>query len=220
MTDDRWTAGHPEPWADLLADDVTWAPVPDVEDAVLAAVADQRARSAETVPSQQPARTTRGLRRSPTRRPAALGALAGAAAAVVALLALTLTTDVVRLDLPGGAEPEQIAVALTDPGPRTDPGAPAAAMGEALLEDRSDGLWIALHVDGVPPAPAGQWYEATVGPAGGPALPAGSFHLRGGGGRVILWAAAELTPDLEVVVSRQPQGVPVLSGQLAAPTGG
>lgn len=197
MTDDRWPAGRPEPWADLLAEATTWAPVPDVEDLVLAAAAGHHAGSAD---------------RSPTRHPVAIGALTGVAAAVVLLLVLALTTDVVRIDLPGGPQPEQVSVALADPL--------TTAVGEALLEERSDGLWVALHVDGVPPAPVGQWYEATVGPADGPALPAGSFHLRGGGGRVILWAATELTPGLEIVVTRQPQGLPVLSGQLTGSAGG
>ena len=49
------------------------------------------------------------------------------------------------------------------------------------------GLKILLDVDGLPGAPEGYMYEAWIGD-GRIGVSAGTFHLRGGDGAIVLWA--------------------------------
>ncbi|HUG84919.1 MAG TPA: anti-sigma factor [Euzebya sp.] len=201
----------------LLADPAMWAdPPPHVEDAVVAAITAQAAsggRAGEDHPGgtvrEGPHRWGRSTIDSGRRwRPTAIGATLGVAAAMVLFL-VAVGLDVVRVEAPAGPQPESVMVALA----AAEQG-PSDARAELQMQDMPNGLRIELAVTGLPPAPEDSWYELNLLRPEGPPVSAGSFHLRGGGSQVVLWAGIGVQPDLLFEITRQPEGIALLSGRL------
>ncbi len=152
--------------AALLSRAEPWDEPPrDLEDAVVAAIADEAATARPlTVPSRADTRA-----RAVWSRSRMLGAAAAIAVVVAGLVLMTRgSTDGVTFALEG-----------TD----AEPGATASVVVSATPA----GLKILLDCDGLPGAPDGYMYEAWVGD-GTIGVSAGTFHLRGGDGPIELWA--------------------------------
>lgn len=152
--------------AALLSRAEPWDEPPrDLEDAVVAAIADEAATARRlTGPSRAETRA-----RAVWSRSRMLGAAAAIAVVVAGLVLMTRgSTDGVTFALEG-----------TD----AEPGATASVVVSATPA----GLKILLDCDGLPGAPDGYMYEAWVGD-GTIGVSAGTFHLRGGDGPIELWA--------------------------------
>jgi Anti-sigma-K factor rskA len=155
----------------LLARAATWDEPPRAsEDAVVAAIAD--ATEAADVAVQRvgmpatPAEQRARYRWSTSR-------LLGAAAALVVIVAgAALLTR-------GGADGVTFALEGTDAEPD--------AAADVTIVETGAGLKILLDPIGLPGAPDGYMYEAWVGD-GTVVVSAGTFHLRGDGGQIELWA--------------------------------
>lgn len=108
----------------------------------------------------------------------------------------------------GQGDPDAVELALSG----TDLAPDATAVAE--LSDRPSGLRIRLDVEGLPPAPAGSFYEAWVRNDDG-GISAGTFHLRGGDGSIELWAgvSADDFPTMTVTLE-DVAGGPESSGQV------
>jgi Anti-sigma-K factor rskA, C-terminal len=184
----------------LLAEPDSWAETPaGLLDEILAGIDGERSASAgatRPVAVPGPVAGRRDHRRTHIRRTARAGAAALlAAAAVVIALVVTrgpATTDVVLA------------------GTRLAPGASATAK----LHATPSGLAIELDVSGLPPSPAGYYYQAWMkGPHG--LVTIGTFHMRGGPGTVELWSAVSLADYPTLTVTREPEdGNPASSGQV------
>ena len=180
--------------AALLADPTMWDPPdPMVEDAVVAAIARETPLVADaTADAAVPLRPRR-------RRPFAL--VVGAAAAVVLVVGFLVVA--------GDDEPSpEFALAL-----EATELAPGAA-GTAEIDTTPLGTRILLDVEGLPPAPAGQYYEAWMrtGPEVG--VSAGTFHLRGGDGRIELWAGVTVEDYPLFTITLQDEGETASSGRV------
>lgn len=108
----------------------------------------------------------------------------------------------------------QLALAGTELAP--------GAVGVASVTDTPMGTRLVLDLEGLPPAPAGTYYEAWLRRDAEAGVSAGTFHLRGGQGPVYLWAgvsAAEY-PVVTVTIQKEadplPSGRAVLRGRLGA----
>jgi hypothetical protein len=134
-----------------------------------------------------------------------LGGLAAAVLAVVALVVvgrLGSSTDEDRV--------LEVALAGTELAPE--------ARATATLRETGSGVAVTLRTDGLPPAPAGFYYQAwVVGPAG--AVPIGTFHQRGdeddGSDEAVeLWSGVDLAdyPLLTVTIEAE-DGDPASSGR-------
>jgi hypothetical protein len=158
---------------------------------------------AESVVTPIGAGRTRGARA--WRRPALLAAAAAVAFALGIGGGLLLNPD----DNPKGA---QVALAGTDAMP--------AASAEVLLDDQPSGVAVTLDVKGLPPAPAGTFYEAwLIGKDG--KVSAGTFHLRKPQDHIRLWLGVDVDGYDAITVTRQPivggskaDGVVLLRGSL------
>lgn len=134
----------------------------------------------------------------------------GAAAAVVALIALA---SFALLGLRDSSEATEVALAGTEEAPE--------ASAVASVEDRPNGTRLILDVADLPPAPEGTFYAAWVIRDGDPTtrIGAGTFHLRGGDGSIELWAGVSTTRYQTISVTRQDEadpagpGIVVLRGQ-------
>jgi hypothetical protein len=92
--------------------------------------------------------------------------------------------------------------------------AEGGARGQAELRDTASGVEISLSTTGLPPAPAGSYYEGWVKGARG-LVPIGTFHLRGGASDIVLWSGVDLTdyPTISVTLESEKDG-PESSGQV------
>jgi hypothetical protein len=219
----------------LLGDEATWAePAADGADALFAAVRAELPHRPPTAGADPRRAVPRPHRvRPPAAPPApdhpddltparawgllaprarAVTAAAAAALAVLGLLAgLALGGD-------GGAAGNEWAAAPAWPLAGAE-GA-RGATGEVRAKDTSSGLELWLVVDGLPAAPGGTYYEASLaGPSG--AVPVGTFHLREGNDPIILWSGVALAEYPTFVVTRRTEGAgpeaagePVLSGSV------
>jgi hypothetical protein len=85
---------------------------------------------------------------------------------------------------------------------------------DVAVRDTPSGVEITLDTTGLPPAPAGTYYEAwVVGPHGSVAI--GTFHLRRGSKDVVLWSGVELAdyPKITITAQREGEG-PASSGRV------
>jgi len=174
----------------LLADPDGWAEPPAGLLGQITAAID-RERAMPTVRDDR----RRQIQMRRTVRAGAVALLAAAAAAVVIGIVVTrgpATTDVVLA------------------GTRLAP----AASATARLHATPSGLAIELDVSGLPPSPAGYYYQAWMkGPHG--LVTIGTFHMRGGPGTVELWSAVSLADYPVITVTREPEdGNPASSGQV------
>jgi hypothetical protein len=188
----------------LLAGEAMWAsPPPELAEVVVAQIA---ASPSPASPSGTSPSGTRLSRISPPRtRPSRISprraVLAGLSAAAVLVVVLVLA----QRD-PAGDGARQVALA----GSELAPGARATAD----VRDTPTGVAITLRVEGLPPAPAGSYYQAWVtGPAGPVAI--GTFHLRDGDHEPIeLWSGVDLDGYPTITVTLEPEdGNPASSGR-------
>jgi Anti-sigma-K factor rskA len=197
MTDDAdidATDDLPEEIADVLARADTWADLPaGLEDAVVAAIAAEAGGLGRSDTSAVPAdvalapavsinaaRTRRAgdpaVPAITERRSAMPWWLTAAAAVAVLITGVVLVT---RAGDDGGSGGAEFAMAGTELAP--------GATASAVFDVTPDGLQIMLDTTDLPGAPEGQMYEAWIG-NGDIRVSAGTFHLRGGGAPISLWA--------------------------------
>jgi hypothetical protein len=142
--------------------------------------------------------------------------LAVAAAAVVAFAAGAL---LIGDDDDGGGQRslERVAdVELT----ASDLGGAAAA--EGAVYDAGAGYSINIDVSGLQAAPEGEYYEGWLcNETTGDCVSVGTFHMRGGDGRVVLWSGVPVADNRQLVVTSAVEGSTgefngevLLSGQL------
>jgi Anti-sigma-K factor rskA len=175
-------------------------PPDDLGDRILAEVGALRAgdsHTSEGALSDLPARDVSAARR---RRGGSWvwPGLAVAAAALVAFAAGALLTG--EDDDSRSREPMAV-VALT----ATDLSPGARAEGDAV--DAGAGFSINIDVSGLPPAPIGEYYEGWLHDAQTDDwVSVGTFHMREGDGRVVLWSGVPLGRYNELVVTSEVEG--------------
>jgi hypothetical protein len=182
--------------ADLLAEPAIWAePSVDLEDTVVLGVAD-----AEPIASVTTLRTATQGRRRASRW------TVGAAAAVVAIIALGAGINLARNESGPDFEGDLAATALV-----------RHARASVEMYDSAAGFRVTLDAHGLAPLPAGEYYEAWVHNAAGTAVPIGTFSSSDG--RVALWSGVSpksfpnVTVTIEATDNQQaPSGRRVLTG--------
>jgi hypothetical protein len=140
-------------------------------------------------------------------------ALAAAAALVVAFAAGALL-----FDDDDGVQRSLEPIASVELTP-TDGGGGATAEGSVV--DAGAGYAINLEVAGLPAAPKGAYYEGWLhNEDSGDWVSVGTFHMREGDGRVVLWSGVPIADYRELVVTAENEGEgagpgdAVLSGEL------
>ncbi len=164
----------------LTSADIWAEPPQSALDGVLSAI-----RSESGSPRSEPERV-----RALTRWPAAVAAVAVAAAMVALVIASAMTLS--RND------EEVIAMEGTDLMP--------AAAGTASLRPTDSGWWIRLDLDGISPAATGTYYEGWVWSDDGEGVSIGTFHMRGGPGSVTLWSGVDVGEYPSIWVTIQDEG--------------
>jgi hypothetical protein len=212
--DDPATAAVMRTIAPALRDPALWAEPPaSLADSIVAAIAAERDAS-PPAPSDSPlapvvplapaapvdlppaagtdelaqARVRREERR---RRPVLWAALASAAA----VLAIAVGFVAMRGE---DEDPAEFAMAGTDLALE------ASASGD--INELDAGVAIKLDVEGLPPAPEGQYYAGWVRSADGQLVGIGSFHMRGGDSTVTLWSGVPLAQYPTITVTIQTEG--------------
>lgn len=186
----------------LLAEPALWVdPSTGTEDAVITAILQEAEpephRSAEVVaPAPTPLRVA--------RRPVAAWVAAAAAALLAVVVLLSPSPD-------GDSDPPPPDAVATLVGTELASDARAAVEVVAL----ANGVRIMLEVQDLPPAPPGTYYQAWVRRSSEEGVSAGTFHMRGGDGPVVLWAgvSTEDYPLLTVTLQQESEG-PESSGQV------
>ena len=189
------------PVDELLQDPRVWEePPPELEDLVVAAIVAEAAarpeQDDEGAADRRPA-TGAAVARGEGRRwvrPFLAGVGAAAAAAVLVLLVVQGPDD------GGPSGGTEVALAGTELAPD--------ASADAVVTDTPQGTVVDLDVQGLQPAPPGTYYEAWLRQEGpeGELVSAGTFHLRGGDGRVSLWAGVAPEDYPLLTVTLQPEG--------------
>lgn len=100
----------------------------------------------------------------------------------------------------------ELALTATDLAP--------AAEGLVEIVATPNGTVLLLDVSGLPPAPEGSYYEAWVRQDAAIGVSAGTFHLRGGGGEIELWAGVTVEDYPLFTITIQDEADPVSSGQV------
>ena len=126
------------------------------------------------------------------------------AAGIAAALALVLGISAVT----GGSDRNGIELALngTELAPEAD--------GVVEIVETPNGTVLLLDVSGLPPAAEGSYYEAWVRQDAEVGVSAGTFHLRGGGGDIELWAGVSAEDYPLFTVTIQDEADPVSSGRV------
>ena len=197
-------------YATALRSPSVWAPLPDdLGGRVLAAVGAERVvvgdepAATSTDPVARTA-TTRARRRWVSR--VLLPAAAALLLAFGAGLWLGNRGDAsVAVD-----DPADAAAAVTLSGTALAPDATA----NGLIFDRGAGYSIRLHVDGLSPAPQGEYYEGWLQSIGGGLVSVGTFHMRGGDGSVVLWSGVGVDDYPTLLVTKQIEGQEASSPQV------
>ena len=179
---------------ELLQAPATWAePAPDLEDRVVAAIAEQADARPASARTHRPA----PRRRLVIRRPAF--ALAGFAAAAALAVALAVTVN--------GTSPAPQKFAMVVAGTALAPG----ARGSATLTKTTSGWRIQLSASGLPRLANGRYYEAWLKNPSGVLVPVGTFNEPK---QVTLWAGVPPTEFPALSVTRQQaNGNPASSGK-------
>jgi hypothetical protein len=206
MDSDERPPALPDRLLAILRQEELWVDPPvDLEDRTLAALrAELDTSPAPTVDEIAVAREHRSRR----RRWAPMLAAAAAAVAVgfVATVAVT------------GNEPDSAVVTLA--GTELEPD----AAGRATIASMDSGFEIELDISGLPPAPAGAYYQGWLRNEDGDAVTIGTFHGREGTDDIILWSGVDVAdyPTLTVTIQQERAGAEssgqvVLRGEI--PTG-
>jgi Anti-sigma-K factor rskA, C-terminal len=179
----------------VLGSAAAWAePGPELEDRVIAAIADE----ATARPARPPKRRAPPRLRLSWPRPAyGLGALAAAVAA--AAIAVVVATN-------GGSKaPQRLAMVIAGTGLAPD------AKGSATLTKTGSGWRIELAATGLPRLANGRYYEAWLKSPAGVLVPVGTFN---DARNVTLWAGVPPTEYSSMTVTTQSVGGgPASSGQ-------
>ncbi len=181
----------------LLESPATWEePDPALEDRVVAAIAEEAARSRpapDTAVAGKPARPRRRW-----RRPAlAFGGLAAAVAAIAVALVIAL----------GSSGPQPLQFAMVVYGTPLAPG----AHGSATLTKTESGWQIKLSATGLPHLANGRYYQAWLKNSAGILVPVGTFN---DARNVTLWSGAPVTQFRMFSVTEQlANGDPASSGR-------
>jgi hypothetical protein len=200
MDNDERPRALPDPTLAILRQQELWVDPPaDLEDRTLAAL--RAERDNRPVPAvddldTRPAPAVDDLavareRRSRRRRWAAL-LVASAAAVVFGAVATVAVT--------GNNEPEFTVVTLA--GTALEP----TAAGRANIASMDSGFEIKLDISGLPPAPAGSYYQGWLRNADGDAVTIGTFHGREGTDDIILWSGVDIADYRTLTVTIQQEG--------------
>ena len=157
---------------------------------------DGRAGSTSVATSAVPASLDDGRRRRKLSwlRPG----LAIAAAALVAFAAGALLT--------GGDDDERSREPIADVELSATELA-AGASADGTVADAGAGYSINIDVAGLPPAPDGEYYEGWLhDEETGDWVSVGTFHMRSGDSRVVLWAGVPIARYGELVVTSEVEG--------------
>ena len=206
MDSDERPRALPDRILAILRQEELWVDPPvDLEDRALAAMrAELDTRPAPTVDELAVARE----RRSRRQRWAAV-LVAGAAAVALGVVATVAVT--------GNDKPESTVAILA--GTELEPD----AAGRADIAPRDSGFEIELDISGLPPAPAGSYYQGWLRNENGDAVTIGTFHGREGTDDIILWSGVDIAdyPTLTVTIQQEGAGAEssgqvVLRGEIPA----
>lgn len=199
MTDDV-TPELPDDVLALLGDETVWADFDAaMEDDTVAAVMAEVTASDAAMVSVAPV-----VDLAERRRMRWGSAFLGAAAALL-IVACGFVVVSVAGSGDGGDADLVLALAATEVEPD--------ASGVAEVTTTTDGTRIVIETTGLPPAPAGSYYEAWLRTGPDVGVSAGTFHLRGGGDRSIeLWAGVTIADYPLFTITLQPEGLAVSSG--------
>jgi hypothetical protein len=135
--------------------------------------------------------------------------VAGAAAVVIGVVATVAVT--------GNNQPASTVVTLAGTELAPD------AAGRANILPTDSGFKIKLDISGLPPAPAGSYYQGWLRNKDGNAVTIGTFHGREGTDDIILWSGVDIVdyPTLTVTIQQEGAGAEssgrvVLRGEIPA----
>jgi hypothetical protein len=206
MDNDERPRALPDRILAILRQEELWVDPPvDLEDRTLAALRTElENRSTPTVDELTVARE----RRSRRQRWAAI-LVAGAAAVTFGVVATVAVT--------GNDAPDSTVVILA--GTELEPN----AAGRANIAPMDSGFELELDISGLPPAPAGSYYQGWLRNADGDAVTIGTFHGRQGTDDIILWSGVDIAdyPTLTVTIQQERAGADssgqvVLRGEIPA----
>ncbi len=196
---------------ELLANEDTWAETQSSdEDAIVAAIGSliatqpgetQPRAVVEPIGTTEPASAVAPVTELSLVRRLAVPTLAGAAAAVAVIAGFGLVRSSNTTDAD-----EELSLASTDLAP--------TASGTIDVFETPNGTRIVLDVSGLPPAPDGSYYEAWLRQDATIGVSAGTFHLRGGGGEVELWAGVTTDDYPLFTITIQDEAETESSGQV------
>jgi hypothetical protein len=121
-------------------------------------------------------------------RPWGMVAVAAVVTALVAVGVSQLTSE---------EDPVDFILAGTEMAPQ--------AQAEVRIVDTPAGVVLRLEVSGLEPAPPGTYYQGWVA-AADDLVSVGTFHMRGGDGRVSLWSGVDVDTYRLLLVTLQPEG--------------
>ena len=192
--------------AQLLSSQEVWeSPGDSLEDSIVAAIAQEQQSStgidaapeADVVAEPLQEETLAEVIPISLARRTALTFLAGAAAAAFLIFGVGLVLN----------SEDGVTLAL-----ESTENAPAEATGTAEIVTTPIGTKITLDVSGLPPAEPGTYYEAWLRIDGETGVSAGTFHLRGGGGEIELWAGVLVDDYPLFTITIQDEADPESSG--------
>jgi Anti-sigma-K factor rskA len=200
----------PDPVRAQLRREETWAvPPATLEGDVLAAL--RRERDAPETPA--PARSGAaprhavdlGARRD--RRAARRGWAGRRGLAAAAVAAGTAVAGWALLGTPAQEDVAVVTLAATELAP--------AASGRAEVRATPSGFAVELDLEGLPPAPAGTYYQAWLKNPAGDLVTVGTFHGRDGAEDVVGWSGVDPRDYSTLTVTVQREGAgPASSGQV------
>jgi hypothetical protein len=179
----------------LAADDVWSEPPAELEDRIVAAIADEAgARPAPATTERSSQHWWSGLK---LRRPVYAFAAAAAVAVVAVVVAIAANNN----------SPSQLRFAMVVTGTSLAPG----AHGSATLTKTASGWRIELSAPGLPTLSNGRYYQAWLKDSAGTLVPVGTFN---DANKVTLWSGVPVTQFRTLTVTRQQaNGNPKSSGQ-------
>ena len=190
MDSDERPPALPDKLLAALRQEELWVDPPvDLEDRTLAALRAELDTGAASVDELAVARERRSRRKR--WAPMLAAAVAAVAVGVVATVAVT-----------GNDEPESAVVTLA--GTELEPD----AAGRANIAPTESGFEIELDISGLPPAPAGAYYQGWLRNEDGDAVTIGTFHGREGTDDIILWSGVDVAdyPTLTVTIQQEGAG--------------
>jgi hypothetical protein len=196
-TDESESRAALAPFAAALSSAAVWAEAPAGLEALVVERVRAASDAAPTVAAVAPDAPPRWARGSIGRR---MLPLLAAAAAVIAFSA-GFAIDHIGNDDGGEAAPVA-DVQLTG----TELAPDASASGHVV--DSGAGYAIRLSMDGLAPAPEGEYYEGWLRADDGAMVSVGTFHMRGGDGSVVLWSGVRIAEYDTLVVTKQVERSP------------